>query len=350
MLHQKYLIDKPSQSTLARMSANLAPATAPVVDRPLDALASLLRALGDPLRLVVLRVLARDSFGVLELCQLLDVKQPALSHHLKILSQAGLLVTRRERTTVYYRRSVLGVESGSLARRALDEIDDLPLPPEVEERLRQVQAERSAASLAFFRHQASRFTAQQELIAGFAEYGPASVEHASSLVGPDACVLEVGPGDGELLPLLAGRFKRVIGLDNSAEMLAKAAFRSEGQAGVELQLGDTRSAREAGLQVDAVVMNMVLHHVPDPRAVLADIATLLKPQGALVLTELCEHEQAWTREACGDVWLGFSPEQLSEWCSEAGLTPGRADYLALRNGFRIQIREFIFNRTMSSAI
>jgi len=60
-----------------------------------------------------------------------------------------------------------------------------------------------------------------------------------------------------------------------------------------------------------------------------------------VLTELCEHEQAWAREACGDVWLGFAPEQLSLWAAASGLREGRADYLALKNGFRIQIREFL---------
>ena len=311
------------------------------VETPLDTLAGLLRALGDPLRLVILRVLARDSFGVLELCQLLDMKQPALSHHLKVLNQAGLLSTRRERTTVYYRRSAQGVAAGSLSQRVLEELDTLPLPAPVLARLAAVQASRSAASQEFFRLNAGRFAAQQELIASFNDYGEASVRHAAALAPAAAMVLEIGPGTGELLPLLATRFRQVLGLDNSHEMLAKAAARIEALPGVRLLEGDTALARRQGVRADVVIMNMVLHHVPEPAAVLADVAALLAPGGALVLTELCEHEQAWAREACGDVWLGFAPLQLSQWAAAVGLAEGAADYLALKNGFCIQIREFI---------
>jgi ArsR family transcriptional regulator len=290
---------------------------------------------------VILRVLARDSFGVLELCRLMDMKQPALSHHLKVLTQAGLLTTRRERTTVYYRRHSTALAPGSLAARALEELDALPLPADVTARLAAVQEARSQASLAFFASNAGRFASQQELIAGFSEYGPASAQRAAALVPDAGTALEIGPGTGELLPLLAPYFRRVIGLDNSSEMLAKASTAASGLGNVELVAGDTGSARQQGLRPDVAVMNMVLHHVPEPAAVLADIAALLPVGGGLVLTELCEHEQDWAREACGDVWLGFAPEALGVWAAAAGLREGGADYLALKNGFRIQIREFL---------
>ena len=54
-------------------------------------LASFCKASSDPLRLQVLRVLREDSFGVSELCAIFDIRQPALSHHLKVLVEAGLL-------------------------------------------------------------------------------------------------------------------------------------------------------------------------------------------------------------------------------------------------------------------
>lgn len=319
------------------------PAALTSAETALETLAALLRAAGDPLRLVILRVLARDSFGVVELCQLLDMKQPALSHHLKVLAQAGLLTTRRERTTVYYRRNTQGLEGGSLSLRLLEELDALPLPAEVETRLHEVQAARSAASRQFFALNAARFAEQQELIASFAEYGPAAAQRAAEQTPHEATVLEIGPGTGELLPLLAERFDRVIGLDNSAEMLAKAEaqVRERGLRNVELLLGDTGTALAAGLRPEAIIVNMVLHHVPEPEQLLRDVAALLPTGGVLVLTELCEHDQAWAREACGDVWLGFLPEALSTFAREAGLREGRADYLALKNGFRIQIREFL---------
>ena len=61
-----------------------------------DTLASYCKATADQLRLLILRVLAKESFGVLELSQILGVAQPALSHHLKVLSNSGLVDTRRQ--------------------------------------------------------------------------------------------------------------------------------------------------------------------------------------------------------------------------------------------------------------
>lgn len=307
----------------------------------LDLLAGWLRAAGDPLRLLILRILARDSFGVLELCQLLDMKQPALSHHLKVLLQADLVTTRRERTTVFYRRNQADREAGGLKALLFAQVDAESLPDDVSTRLLDVQELRSQASQRFFAENAARFQQQQELIAGFAEYGPDTALRAASL--GHATVLEIGPGEGALLPLLSSRFKRVLALDNSSEMLAKAeaTVRQHRLGNVELLLGDTRRQGLRELKPDVVVMNMVLHHVPAPAQLLADAASLLPGGGALVISELCEHEQDWAREACGDVWLGLSPEALGQWAATAGLQEGRADYLALKNGFRIQIREFM---------
>ncbi|MBT9530264.1 MAG: winged helix-turn-helix transcriptional regulator, partial [Pseudomonas sp.] len=58
-----------------------------------DELASLCKAGGDPLRLNILRALANDSFGVLELAQIFATGQSGISHHLKVLAQAGLVAT-----------------------------------------------------------------------------------------------------------------------------------------------------------------------------------------------------------------------------------------------------------------
>ena len=70
-----------------------------------DTLAALCKASGDELRLNVLRVLASDSFGVLELAQIFDIGQSGMSHHLKVLAQAELVATRREGNAIFYRRA-----------------------------------------------------------------------------------------------------------------------------------------------------------------------------------------------------------------------------------------------------
>ena len=58
-----------------------------------ELLAAFFKAVGDDLRLNILRLLHHNDYGVMELCQLLDVKQSGMSHHLKVLANAGLVVT-----------------------------------------------------------------------------------------------------------------------------------------------------------------------------------------------------------------------------------------------------------------
>ncbi len=61
-------------------------------------------ALGEPARLVLVRLLARHgSLCVCELQAALSLAQPTVSHHLKILREAGLVEAERRGTWVYYR-------------------------------------------------------------------------------------------------------------------------------------------------------------------------------------------------------------------------------------------------------
>jgi len=67
--------------------------------------AALLKALGDPHRLVMLATLARteDEVCVCDFTDALPLNQPTVSHHLKILRDAGLVTCERRGTWVYYR-------------------------------------------------------------------------------------------------------------------------------------------------------------------------------------------------------------------------------------------------------
>ena len=69
-------------------------------------LTDLNKAFADTLRLQVLRLLRGESFGVLELCKILGIRQSALSHHLKILATAEIVSTRKEGNSIFYRRQV----------------------------------------------------------------------------------------------------------------------------------------------------------------------------------------------------------------------------------------------------
>ena len=310
---------------------------------PVDALAALCKASGDPLRLNILRALANDSFGVLELAQIFATGQSGISHHLKVLAQAGLVATRREGNAIFYRRALAQSEQlGSRLHNALlEEIDSLQLPVEVQGRIAEVHGQRAAASQEFFARTAASFQAQQDLIAGLPQYRDSVLALLDALDFADAaCAVEIGPGDGGFLPELAQRFAQVTALDNSPAMLELARLRceQEGLGNVQLQLAD--ALQDDYPAADCLVLNMVLHHFAAPAEALKQLARLVRPTGSLLITELSSHDQSWARTACGDLWLGFEQDDLARWASAAALTPSESLYVGLRNGFQIQVRHF----------
>ena len=309
----------------------------------IEALANLCKASADPLRLQILRVLRNDSFGVSELCVLFDMRQPALSHHLKVLAGIGLVASRREGNSNFYRRSELGQQPGleELQQHIFDALDTIPLPALLEQRLVQVQRQREANSRNFFRDNAHKFRQQQDLIANYEQYADtvAQVLRDAPLASFNTA-LEIGPGDGSFLLNLGPRFRRVVALDNTAAMLERARATASNLNNIEFIHGDTGHECLASLQADCVVINMVLHHTPQPSQILSDVAACLAPGGVVLVTDLCRHDQGWARENCGDLWLGFAPEDLAAWANNAGLTDIASVYLAQRNGFQIQVRLF----------
>jgi ArsR family transcriptional regulator len=83
----------------------------PLVREPLSEqvageLAAVFKALGDPVRLRLFSLIASHAAGEACVCDLtgeFDVSQPTISHHLKVLREAGLLSSERRASWVYYR-------------------------------------------------------------------------------------------------------------------------------------------------------------------------------------------------------------------------------------------------------
>lgn len=65
--------------------------------------AAVARALGDPKRLCVLESLASGEASVGELAERVACQVPNMSQHLAVLRSAGLVTTRRDGNTVFYR-------------------------------------------------------------------------------------------------------------------------------------------------------------------------------------------------------------------------------------------------------
>ncbi len=88
----------------------------PLAREPLSAataerIAPLLKALADPVRLRLLSLVASHEGGEACVCDLndaFDLSQPTISHHLKVLHEAGLLDRDKRGVWVYYRVNATG--------------------------------------------------------------------------------------------------------------------------------------------------------------------------------------------------------------------------------------------------
>ncbi|WP_066941366.1 ArsR/SmtB family transcription factor [Microtetraspora fusca] len=85
--------------------------SSPLTREPLDGeqaagVARVFKALGDPVRLRILSIVASHQGGEACVCDLtaaFDLSQPTISHHLKVLKEVGLLTSERRASWVYYR-------------------------------------------------------------------------------------------------------------------------------------------------------------------------------------------------------------------------------------------------------
>jgi len=136
---------------------------------------------------------------------------------------------------------------------------------------------------------------------------------------PGAVVADVGTGTGFVAHGLASRARRVIGIDESAEMLAVARKNLAAFGNVEFIEAPGEKLPLPDGSLDAVFANMYLHHAPDPAAAVAEMVRVLKPGGTLVMTDADEHDQTWMREAMADRWLGFKRDDVRAWLEKAGL-------------------------------
>ncbi len=310
-----------------------------------DELLSFCKASAESQRLDILRVLRVDSFGVMELCKIFDIQQPGISHHLKVLANAGLLVTRREGNSIFYRRSLISTNDplNSLRHSLFDTVDRISLPENVCERIAQVHQERADHSRAFFARHADKFRENQKSIVSLGQYSGCiqdllSNEHFNR----NATVMEVGPGEGELLKQLSLQFDKLYALDTSAEMLEKAKhqFSQPEEKDICFICGDMQHALQHDIQVDLIILNMVLHHLPSPAEAFSQARRLINDHGYLLIIDLSSHDQDWVRDNCGDIWLGFDSNDLDNWAERYGLERCQSLYLGLRNGFQIQMALF----------
>ncbi|MFL5355141.1 ArsR/SmtB family transcription factor [Archangium sp.] len=270
----------------------------------MEELSQSFRALGDPTRLRILRLMARAPLNVSELVSLVGVAQSSVSHHLGKLKGLGLIREERQAGFTYYSLALEPTDSRwpliRLAREAQDEEGDLA---RLEDLLRQRED-------------------RQALNERLLEPGQSWFLWAGALASllPPLDVADFGCGTGVLSVALARWASRVWAIDQSQAALTQARERAarEGRSNITFLREDLHRLSLPTGERDLVVISQSLHHVESPPAVLAEAARILKPGGKLVLLELMPHDERWVLERLGHRHLGFAPETLESSLREVG--------------------------------
>lgn len=278
-----------------------------------------LRAAGEPTRLRILALLAREELAVLELCRVLDQSQPRVSRHLKLLAEAGLVERFPDGAWVFYRLVQEG-HAGELAADILARVDlaDLGLMRDAE-RLIAVQAERAADAGEYFARNAARWDEIRSLYVAEADVEAAVLKAVGK--GPFRRLVDLGSGTGRMLTLLAPRAEQALGLDLSQQMLniARTQVAEAGLERCELRHGDIFGTRLPDESADLVVVHQVLHYLGDPAAAVKEAGRITAAGGRLVIVDFAPHGLEFLREQHQHRRLGFSDAEMSRWLGEAGL-------------------------------
>jgi len=109
---------------------------------------------------------------------------------------------------------------------------------------------------------------------------------------PKAMCLDLCTGTGALVPRLAARFERVVGVDISAQMLARAQQRFSDLKNVEWHEGDAQALAFESNVFDVVTVAYGVRNWPDRELGLREVARVLRPGGRVGILEFGQPSNA----------------------------------------------------------
>ena len=104
---------------------------------------------------------------------------------------------------------------------------------------------------------------------------------------------------------------------------------------VDLRIGELEHLPLRDGETVVAIINLVLHHLRNPRQGLLEARRILQTGGTLILADFLKHEQEMMRSRYGDHWLGFTTEEVQSWLGEAGLRIDEHHQYSVRKGLRV---------------
>ena len=289
----------------------------------LDGTLNVFRAIGEETRLRIMALLAAGELTVSEITHILGQSQPRVSRHLKILADAGLAERHREGAWMFYRIAAGAREDDALGAvlAAVDKMADSGdrLLARDLERFEQSREARSAQAAAYFQENAREWNKLRRL-----HLPESDIEsRIIALAGKDVVenLVDLGTGTGRMLEIFADTYRNGVGYDLSREMLAIARANLEKATinHAQVRHGDLFALPAESETADIVLLHQVLHYLAEPRSAVREAARLLKPGGRLIITDFAPHDLEFLREDHAHRRLGFSDEEVREWCGATGL-------------------------------
>jgi SAM-dependent methyltransferase len=279
--------------------------------------ADLLRLLGDPTRLRLLRVLAADALNVSELTGVLGLAQSGVSRHLGLLRDAGLVTEERAGGFTWYRQSdALSDAASPLAPLGAWLTAEFNRPTADmradDARLEEVRRLRKES---FATHGDDR----RQLVPG--RSWPAWAR-AIGLLLPPTEVADLGCGEGYLTMEAARWATRVIAIDRAKDVLdrGKALAKRRRLSNITWKRGEIERVPLPDASVDLALLSQALHHADHPVRALEEAHRILRPGGRVLILDLRDHRESWVTSKLGDRWLGFTESDLDRLLREAGFS------------------------------
>ena len=275
-----------------------------------------LTVLSDAIRVRMLSILEGRELTVSELCDVVQLPQSTVSRHLKTLADGDWVTSRRDGTRRLYTLPLDDVDPSAkrLWQVVREEVASSATALHDDRRLKQVLARRRTQSEAFFSSAAGQWDRLREELFGETSH----LRALGGLLEPGLVVGDLGCGTGAVSEWLSPFCERIIAVDVSKEMLEAARENLAAQKRVKLRHGSLEKLPIHDEELDVALMMLVLHHLPEPKRVLAEAARTLKPGGRLLILDMLPHDREDYRQTMGHVWLGFNEKQMTQWLQAAG--------------------------------